>query len=194
MLKTLFANLDWRHWVLTHLVWIVAAAVALLMARSFVAEHDARILADAQIKVSEKSVADLAKQISTTNTAAAEKVRTVVKIVHDAQTPLQQIAAVPQLTDVPLNARSIPALAANGPPQVAVDLAPLVQELGQCRESSVQLAACQSNLQAETAITGQKQIEIAALQKKPAFWQRVAGIAKAVGIGVGIGILVGSKL
>jgi hypothetical protein len=194
MFKTIFANLDWRHWVLTHLVWIVGASVALVMGHSFIAEHDARILADAQVKTSERSVADLTKQIASTNTAAADKVRTVVKIVHDAQTPAQQIAAVPQLTDIPLNARSIPPLAASGPPQVAVDLAPLVEELGKCRESSVELAACQANLQAEASIVGQKQTEISALKKKPTFWARVSGIAKAVGIGIGIGILIGGRL
>lgn len=194
MLTTLFGNLDWRHWVLSHLVWIVAAAVALVLGHSYLAEHDARILADAQIKTSEQSIADLTKQISVTNAAAAQKVQTVVKIVHDAQTPAQQIAAVPQLADVPLNARPVPPLAPNGPAQVAVDLAPLVKELGQCRETSVQLEACQSNLQNETAIVGQKQTEIVALKKKPAFWKRVTGVAKALGVGVGIGILVGNKL
>lgn len=194
MLKTLFANLDWRHWVLSHLVWIVGASVALLMAHSYLAEHDARILADIQVQRSERTVAELNKQISATNLAAAEKVRTLGKIVHDARTPAQQIAAIPQLADLPLHARSIPALTATGPPEVAVDVAPLVQELGQCRESSVQLAACQSNLQAETAIVGQKQTEIVALKKKPAFWKRVTGVAKAVGIGVAIGILIGGHV
>lgn len=190
MLTKLFGNLDWRHWVLSHLVWIVAVVIALVMGRSFIAEHDARILADAQIKTSEATVATLQQQIAAANAAATQKTQTIVKIVHDAVTPAQQIAAIPQLSNVPLNERAVP----GSPTQVTVDLAPLVQELGQCKQDSVQLAACQIDLKATQGIVDQKQNEIAALKKKPAFWKRVKKTLELIGLCVGIGAALGAHL
>lgn len=113
--------------LLSHAIWVVALVVALAIGHAWIGEHDARVVADAQIKTSETVIANLQQQILATNAAAAAKVQTIVKIVHDAQTPAQQIAAIPQLSNIDLNARSIPALTPNGPPQVAVNLAPLVQ-------------------------------------------------------------------
>lgn len=193
-MKNIFVNLDWRHWILSHLVWIIAISVALVIGHAALVEHDARVVAEAAIKASEAHVADLTKQIAATDAVAAQKTQAVVKIVHDAQTPAQQLAAVPLLSDVQLNARLLPVLSPNVPTQVAVDLAPLVQELGQCKQDSVQLTACQSDLKNEQAIVDLKQSEIAALKKKPSLWKRVLGVAKAVGVGIGIGVLLSGHL
>ena len=190
MLIKLFSNLDFRHWILSHLVWVVAVTIALIMGRSFIVEHDARILADAQIKTSEAAITTLQQQIAATNAAAAQKVQTVVKIVHDAATPTQVVTAIPQLTNVPLNARVAP----DNPAQVAVDAQPFINLLGQAKTDAINLAACQSNLKDETAIVDQKQIEIAALKKKPSMWKRAAGVAKAVGVGIGIGLLISGHI
>jgi hypothetical protein len=190
MISKLFAGLDWRHWLLSHAVWIAAIAVALVLGHSYVAEHDARILADAQIKMSEANIKNLTDQIAATNAAAAQRVQTIVKIVHDASTPTQVVAAVPQLTNVPLNTRVAP----DNPQQVSVDALPFLGLLGQAKTDAVNLAACQSNLKDETAIVTQKQIEIVALKKKPAFWKRASGVAKAVGVGIGIGLLISGHL
>ena len=184
--KSIFSNLDWRHWVLSHLIWVAAVSVALVVGHSYLVEHDARIAADAAIKTSQATVANLQQQITSTNAAAAQKVQTIVKIVHDAQTPAQQIAAIPQLTDVPLNARPAPGL----PDAVTVDLAPLVQELGQCKEDAVQLSACQTDLKNQTTISAQKDDQIKVLKQKPKFWVRVKHTMQLVGTGIGIGIVI----
>lgn len=184
------ATFDWKHFVLSHAVWIVAVAVALVMGHSLLAEHDARLLADAQIKVSESQVKDLQAQIVATNAAAAQKVQIVTKIVHDVQTVPQAVTAIPQLTDVPLNARQ----AVDNPVQVSVDALAFVGLLGQAKTNAVNLAACRSDLTNETAIVAAKQTEIVALKKKPAFWKRVEGTAKAVGIGIGVGLLISGCL
>lgn len=183
-------NLDWKHWALSHAVWIAAIAIALVMGHSLLAEHDARLLADAQIKVSETQIKDLQAQIVQTNAAAAAKVQVITKIVHDVQTAPQAVAAVPQLTDVALNARVTP----DNPAQIAVDAIPFVNLLAQAKTDSIKLAACTDNLKSETAIVAQKDVQIVALKKKPAFWKRVEGTAKAVGIGVGIGFLLAGHL
>lgn len=189
-MKNIFANLDWRHWILSHLVWVIAIAVALVLGHSYVVEHDARLLADAQIKVSEANIKNLTDQIAATNAAAAQKVQIITKIVHDVATPTQAVAAIPQLTDVPLNPRVAP----DNPAQVSVDALPLVNLLGQAKIDKTNLDACQSDLKNTEAIADAKQTEIVALKKKPAFWKRVTGVAKAVGIGVGIGLLLGGHL
>lgn len=183
-------NLDWKHWALSHAVWIAAIAIALVMGNSLLAEHDARLLADAQIKVSETQIKDLQAQIVQTNAAAAAKVQVITKIVHDVQTAPQAVAAVPQLTNVPLNARVAP----DNPAQIAVDALPFVNLLAQAKTDSINLAACTDNLKSETAIVAEKQTEIVALKRKPRFWKRVEGTAKAVGIGIGVGLLISGHL
>jgi hypothetical protein len=183
-------NFDWRHFVLGHLVWVVGIAVALVIGHSYLAEHDARLLADAQIKISEANVKALTDQIAATNAAAAQKVQVVTRIVHDAATPAQVVEAVPQLTDVPLHTRVAP----DNPVQVSVDALPFINLLGQAKTDAINLAACRDNLKAETAIVDAKQTEIVALKKKPSLWKRVGGVAKAVGVGIGIGVLISGHL
>ena len=174
-----------KAWILSHLIWVAAVSVALVLGHSYIVEHDARVVADAQIKISETTVASLQAQIVATNAAAAQKVQVITKIVHDVATPPEAIAAVPQLTDVPLNARVIP----NNPVQISVDYLPLIDLLGQAKVDKTNLDACTVDLQNETAIVTAKQTEIVALKKKPSFWKRVGGVAKAVGVGIGIGML-----
>ena len=176
---------DHKAWLLSHLIWIVGVAIALVGIHAWIGEHDARIASDAQIKISEATVASLQAQIVATNAAAAQKVQVITKIVHDVATPPEAIAAVPQLTDVPLNARLIP----NNPVQISVDYLPLIDLLGQAKVDKTNLDACTVDLQNETAIVTAKQTEIVALKKKPSFWKRVGGVAKAVGVGIGIGML-----
>ena len=174
----------------THLFYIILIVAGVFGSRIWLQEHDARVRAEDVIKEQQAVVTTLQQQMAATNAQAAAKVQTVVKIVHDAVTPAQVVLAAPQLTDVPLNTR----VAVDNPSQVSVDAQPLVQVLGQGREDAINLAACRANLTAETAIADAKQTEIAALKKKPKFFNRVAGVAKAVGVGVGIGLLLGSHL
>lgn len=191
MLSKIFGNLDYRHWILTHLVWIVAVAVGLLAGRIALQEHDARVLADATVKADQANIVTLQQHIAATDAAAAQKVQTVVKIVHDVTTPAQAIPAIPQLTDVPLNSRP----SVDNPAQVSVDAVPLVQLLGQCKEDSVNLTKCQSDLTDQKAIDAKKDDEIKALKKKPSFTHRLKKDLEFAGICIGIGAaLVGLHL
>jgi hypothetical protein len=177
-----------KAWILSHLVWIVAVAVALVVGHIALTEHDQRVAAEAAMKISEANVSQLQAQIKNTDNVAAQKVQTIVKIVHDLgpnATPGQIVAAVPQLTDAPLNARVI----ANDPANISVAAVPFLQFLQTSATNSVLLGACQSDLKNETAIVGQKQDEITALKKKPSFISRVKHVAEAVGVGIAIGIL-----
>lgn len=174
----------------THIFYLVLIAVGVFGAHTWLQEHDARVKAESAIKEQQAVVATLQQQIATNTAQAAAKVQTVVKIVHDAVTPAQVVQAAPLLTDLPLR----PRIAIDNPSQVSVDAGPLVTVLGQGRVDAINLAACQSNLTAETAIVDAKQKEIVALTKKPKFFKRVAGVAKAVGVGIGIGLILSGHL
>ncbi|HEY6767569.1 MAG TPA: hypothetical protein VI386_22665 [Candidatus Sulfotelmatobacter sp.] len=185
----MFKNLDWRHWVLTHIVWFVAATIALVLGNSWLHEHDARILADTQIKISETTVAGLKQQIAVTDAVAAQKAQVITKIVHAVATPTQAVTAIPTLTDAPLNARIAP----DSPTQVSVDAIALIQALGECKIASTELNACKSDLLNESNIVSAKDQEIIALRKKPSFWKRVESTLKVLGIGAGIGVALGAR-
>jgi cell division protein FtsB len=181
-------NLDWKHFAMAHIMWIAIAVVSLFALHAWVGEHDARLLANQQQKISEAQVKDLQAQIVAVNAAAAQKVQVIAKIIHDVQTPTQAVTVIPQLTDVPLNARVAP----DNPTQVSVDAVPLVEVLGQCKIDKTNLDACQANLKSETEIVAQKDLEIKALKKPKSFFKRLTDTMKAVGIGVGIGLLLGA--
>lgn len=181
-------NFDWKHFVMGHIMWIAIAAVSLFAVHAWIGEHDQRLLATQQQKISEAQVKDLQAQMVAVNAAAAQKVQVITKIIHDVQTPTQAVAAIPQLTDAPLNARVAPDNAA----QVSVDAVVLVETLGQCKIDKTNLEACQANLKSETAITAQKDLEIKALKQPKSFFKRMTGAMKAVGIGIGIGLLLGA--
>jgi hypothetical protein len=174
----------------THLFYIVLIAVGFVAFHSWLQEHDARVAADNTVKQQEAQVADLKQQIEAAQQQAAQKVRVVTKVVHDAVTPTQVVAAIPSLTGLPLAAREIPGDSVN----VAVAAQPLIQLAGEDKTALIQLEGCQ---QVDTLKDKQlvaKDVEIAALKKKPSFWKRVTGTAKAVGVGVGIGLLLSTHL
>lgn len=173
-----------KTFALHHLFYIILMAVGLVGYRSWLAEHDARLLSDQTVKVSEQKVRDLAEQIQTVQAMAAQQVQAVQRTVAAIKTPAQAIAAMPSLSSLPLNSRA----AVDNPTQVSVDAVQLAQELGQCKVDRVQLGSCQ----ATQALVGEqlkaKDAEVAALKRKPGFWKRVWGGAKKVGVGVAIGV------
>jgi len=174
-----------KTWIVSHLVWVVAIAVALLIGHAWLGEHDAWVKAEASIKASEATVASLQQQIAANNAQAAKTVQVIVKTVSDVKTPAQAIAAIPTLTDTPLNARVAP----DNPAAVEVDAVPLIEVLGQCKIDHVNLDACTQNLKDETLIVAQKNAEIVVLKKKAPFLTRLKHGAELVGAGLMIGLL-----
>jgi nicotinamide riboside kinase len=174
----------------THLFYIVLIAVGLIAFRSWLQEHDARLKADDTVKQQEIVVADLKQQIVIANQQAAQKVQVITKVVHDAVTPTQVVAAIPSLTSLPLEAREIP----DDPVNVAVAAQPLIQLAGDDKACHIQLDACQQVASLKDQQLKAKDVEIVALKKKPGFWKRVSGKLKVVGIGVGIGLLLSTHL
>jgi len=177
-----------KTWIVSHLVWVVAIAVALVIGNIALKEHDARVQAEATIKTSQAAIATLQQQVADRDAALAQKVTVITKVVHDlgpAPTTGQIVAAIPQLTDAPLNARVIP----GDPTNISVAAFPLIQVLQQAALDHVGLATCQGDLKDQKSIDAQKDVQIAALKKKPAFFTRVKNVAEAVGVGIAIGLL-----
>jgi hypothetical protein len=183
-------QLDAKHFLLSHAIWVAIVAVGVFAGHAWLVEHDQRLLADKQEKISEAQVKDLQAQIAQLNAAAAKQVQVITKIVHDVQTPQQAVATIPQITAAPLAPEVIP----SEPTKVAVDAVPLVAALGQCKIDAVNLQACAEGSQKKDEIIAEKDKEIAAIKKPKNFWHRLTGTLKSVGIGVGIGVALGARL
>lgn len=170
----------------THIFYIVLIAVGLIAFHSWLQEHDARLKADDTIKQQEVIVADLKQQIANAQQQAAQKVQVITKVVHDVTTPTQAVAAIPQLTNAPLDTR----LAVDNAMQLSVDALQLVQVLGQAKIDKTNLDTCQTIGALKDQQSLAKDVEIAALKKKPSVWKRVGGTAKTIGVTAGVTALV----
>lgn len=177
-----------KTWIVSHLIWIVAIAVALVIGNIALQQHDARVRAEITIKASQANIEQLQQQVKDRDAQLAQKVTTITKVVHDlgpAPTSGQIVEAIPKLTDVPLNARAIPNDATN----ISVAAFPLIQVLQQAATDHVALGTCQGDLKDQTAISTQKDVQIAALKKKPTLLVRIKHVAEAVGVGIVIGVV-----
>jgi hypothetical protein len=164
---------------LSHLIWIVAIAVGLGLGHTWLAERDARVLADAQVKAAEANVKTLADQITALRSDAAKQKQAVQAIVKSVKTPAQAIAAIPTLTDLPLNVRPGP-----DPLSVTVDATQLFQGLAQCKQDKIDAQSCSQVSAKQDEQIKQKDLEIAALRRKPRFWGRVKNFLKTSAIAI----------
>jgi hypothetical protein len=62
-------SFDWKHFVLSHLIWIAALAVAIGGFQSWRSEHDQHLLAEQKIAVDEQQVVQLQQNITANNQA-----------------------------------------------------------------------------------------------------------------------------
>jgi hypothetical protein len=159
----------------THVVYIALIALLCIFGHVWLSEHDARVAAENTIK-------GLKSQIVTTDAQVTQKTAQVTQIVKVTKTPAQVVAALPQLTDVDLNARVGPA-----PSTVVVDSTALLTVVADLKTTSIQLAGCQSDYAAEQQM-------VAALKKKPKFWKRVKKTVEFTGVVLGIGAVLGIHL
>ena len=178
----------------THLFYILIIVLGAISFRTWLAEHDARRSAEQAAAVSAQQVKQLQQQIVAIQAQADQQVKTIQTVAASAKTPQQQLALIPQLSSVDLNARAIAPLTPVGPPQVAVDLAPLVQELAVCKETAVQLQACTQTSTLKDQQLVAKDTEIKALKKKPSLWKRVKKDVEFAGVILGIGVALGAHL
>lgn len=156
----------------THFTYVAIILIGVVCGRLWLKEHDVRVLAEQQVKVSEA-------QIKTLQAQAVTQVAALHTHVVAVKTVPQAIAEIPELTNLPINARAVP----DSRVDVTVAWQPLLASLEHGKECDIQLTA-------ETAIVAQKNVEITSLKKKPSFFSRVRHVAEAVGVGIAIGALI----
>lgn len=170
-----------------HVFFIALLIAGIMLGRSWLAEHDARLTADSAVKTAQTEIATLQQQQVTATQAAKVQVIALQSQAAAVKTAPQAIAALPTVS-ADLHAETIPAEALPDAPQkVAVDAVPLYQQLNECKQTAVNLNACEINLGFEKQINADKDTEISALKAKPGFWHRVKTTAITVGIGVAVG-------
>lgn len=176
---------------------LIAAAASWLSFRAWLTEHDGRVRAElvgqqaaADIKNLQSSIAELKQTMAGNDARAAADKEVLAKALAAVQTPAQALAAIPDVSSLPLASRP----AVDNPAQVSVDAVPLYQELNQCRQNSVALGACQQDLASEQSIEQKqaselkdKDAQIAALKARPKFWSRVKHELKTAFTGALIG-------
>jgi hypothetical protein len=186
-------NLDIRHFILSHLIWIVCIATLLLGFHSWQKEHDARLLANQEEKLAEAQVKTLQQGIVDRDKQTVTAVAPIVKIIHDVKTVPEVIGALPTVMTQPLPAPVIPA--PNGGITIPEpDVLPLFQQVADDKVCRVQLDTATKDLADTKGIVTQRDNEIITLKKKPSFWARTKSTVKILGIGIGIGLALGSKL
>lgn len=209
----------WTTFITSHMVWIVAAVILYFSFRAYQAQHDSLVTAEAQAKADETTITALNKEISArdgqiaglgSQMAARDKqtqaqIATLAEAIKTVKTPEQVIQSLPVVTSVPLNAHTIP-----NSPQIAVDAEPLFAGFAACKEQSLELGTCRSDLSDEKKVVAtlaqnvsdqqkiiqSKDAEIKGFSKaagKQGFWGKVWSKAEQVGLVI-IGVAVGKAL
>lgn len=195
-----------KQYASTHLFYIVIIGIALVAFRSWMGEHDARLLADQQIKqsdaavkASEQEISVLKQEMAANNEKYARDLASLEKTIAAVRTPAQAAKQIPQLVPhLPVPIATQPDNSISFPKE---DVLPLFSELAEGKTCAVKLAQCQANYDSEQKIVEQKDAQIAekdktitAIRKPKGFWRRVGSTLKQVGIGVAIGATLGARL
>lgn len=166
-----------------HVLGIVVAAGVVLAGHSWLAEHDARMIAEQTVKAVQTNIDSLQKQSQIVQQAGQVQIAALAKQAAAVKTPAQAIQAIPTIADAPLNVRPAPGL----PDAVTVDALPLFQELNACKQTAVGLGVCTTRMDLQTKIDADKDQQITALKQKPAFWKRTKTTAEVLAIGAALG-------
>ena len=164
------------QFVKPHLVYWIVGAVCLLAFKSWLTEHDKNLVISAKVDGLQATVDSQKTLIEQLRSSTQKQVQVVRTVVKEAKTHDQQIAAIPQLSTQPLNPQSLP----DAPSAVKVELAPLVAQLGKCKEDAISLGACQQEIAYRDKIETAQGQQVDLLKRKRTFWQAFGQKAKQV--------------
>lgn len=148
-------KLDIWHFILSHALWIVASVILFFAVSGHLndlknlaaadqrdkdAQHEVDYLND-QIKSRDGQLSALKDQAAARDKQTQAQIAAIAKLINQPKTPEQVIQSLPVVTDVPLNARTIPNSA-----QIAVDAQPLFTGFAACKQQSLSLDACKQDL------------------------------------------------
>lgn len=187
-----------KTYVLHHIFYIVLIVLGLLAGRAWLQEHDHRLVAEQQEKISEANVKaselrykDLQAQLDQVRSLSDARVNSLEAAAKAVKTAPQAIAALPSVSNVPFEV--IP----DRPDRISVEAVPFYQEQAACRVTEEKLGSCQKEevikdqqLVEKTGQVVEKDKEIAALKKKPSFWKRLGSETKSGSVFISIGITI----
>lgn len=156
-----------------HVWYLVILALLIFGGHAWMQEHDARVLAEANLKVNASTVQMLQKQIAANDEQTAAQIKSLQDLITTVKTPIQVVQALPKVTTIPLPVPPT-VLPDNSIDFPEADVLPLFKDLEQGKEDAVALTSCKSDLANEKEIAVNQATEITTLQKKPKFWKRVA--------------------
>jgi len=174
------------------IIGIVLALGGYIGVHSWIQEHDARLLAQQQEKISETVVKNLQQQIADRDAGAKQAQAVIVKVVHDTKTPEQAAQNLPQVVTAPL---PVPVVTQPSGDWLVpkADVLPIFTQLADDKICRSQLDTTTKDLSDTKAIVVQKDAEITVLKKPKGFWGRLKTTTKDIGIGLGIGFALGHK-
>lgn len=152
---------DYKHFLISHLAWVVIFAVVLIGGYQYIQSAKALSAAEAreaaakevikglngQIATRDKDITDLKTTMATRDAQTQSQIAALSKAIVNVKTPEQVVASLPIVTDLPLNAKTIP-----NSSQIAVDAQPLFQGLAACKQQSLELTSCKADLVDEKKI------------------------------------------
>lgn len=178
----------------THFIyWIGAAVVTVALWVGFTswrAEHDARLVAETKIVAAEANIKHLEEDVVAITAERDSKLLVLQQQKKTVTTPAAAIAAIPDLSTVPLTVHPVP----DDLTRVSVDAMQLFTELNSCKQTEVKLEACEATSSKTAEIITQKDAEIVALKKKPRFWKRVGGQLKSGLFWTSLGVAIGKAV
>jgi cation diffusion facilitator CzcD-associated flavoprotein CzcO len=184
---------DARAFVLSHAIWVVGGIIGLLGFHFWQAEHDARLTAETESRVSRQAVVELKAGVVTRDAQAKQQVEVIVRQQAAVKTPAQAVAAFPDVSQLPMAIRPAP----TGPDYVlpAPDLVPLYTALADGKRCAIDLLACQGDYFDQLKINNQLQTQADDWKKavKGTFWTRARDCAIRAGVGGTAGAIGGSK-
>lgn len=200
-------NLALRAALKAHAWWLVIGALALFAGRSWLAEHDARLLAqqaiaskEASIKASEQRVSDLEAVRAADEARWNDRLKELAS--RKVDTPKE---ALPLIRDYGLKVTPVApnmqdqTLLPDAPSEVRVDTVELAKALKQCELDHAGLGKCQASLDAADDVAKEQQAQlddrkaqVEALKRGPGFWKQLGRDFRSAAIGA-LALEVGRK-
>lgn len=183
---------DFKHFILSHLIWVIAATVAVFAFYSWRGEHDQRLLAEQAVKVADANVRYLEGRIADRDKQAAVQIAPTLRIIHETKTVPQAIKALPDVMTEPL---PLPVLPMNGGMFIpAPDVLPIFNQVADDKVCRVLLTTAQGDLADTREIVKERDKEIVTLKQPKSFWKRLKGVSKVAGICVAVGVWIGTHV
>jgi hypothetical protein len=176
---------QWKAAIALVVLIIVGAAVWFGFT-TWLAQHDRSLRMEMTLQQKDAEIQQLQNGIAARDKQAAEQIAERRQRAAQVQTPEQAVAALPDVTTLPLSVHQVGAnYEIAGPSMVA-----LYRQLETCREDQIMLGTCQTNYADLQKIADDRKVQLdsaVATARGGKWYQRLWRRSKDIGIGVVIG-------